>query len=75
MKIVLPTLKVRDQTFAHLITHFQCLRKSVAISLEITFAVYSVVKLVKLVIRVYFTMQTSKPKLIKNMHLCFFQLK
>ena len=46
MKIVLPTLKVRDQTFAHLITHFQCLRKSVAISLEITFAVYSVVKLV-----------------------------
>ena len=72
MKIVLPTLKVHDQTFAHLITHFQCLRKSVAISLEITFAVYSVVKLV---IRVYFTMQTGKPKLIKNMHLCFFQLK
>ena len=66
MKIVLPTLKVRDQTFAHLITHFQCLRESVAISLEITFAVYSVVKLV---IRVYFTMQTGKPKLSKNMHL------
>ena len=36
MKTVLPTLKVRDQTFAHLIRHFQCLPKSVAISLEIS---------------------------------------